>query len=110
MVDDTADCSCNQGAASARQMLAIADGLGEGCKEMGTSLWEDVFEELIVTVLNVLEELLPALPHTIALSGFTLNRCVSACSCCSSAVSQEAVAGGRGLIRKIVRQLVGDNG
>ena len=100
MVDGTADCSCNQGASSVRQMFAVADGLGKGCEEVGTSLWEDVIKELIVAVLNVFKELFPALPHMIALSACTLNRCVSTGSCYSSAVNQEAVAGGRGLIQK----------
>ena len=99
MADGTAECARNQGVASARQMLAVAGGLGKGCKEVGTSLWEDVIKELIVAVLNVFEELLPALPHAIALGMCTSNHCVSAGSCCSSALSQEAVAGGRGLIR-----------
>ena len=55
MVNGTADCARNQGAAIARQMLAVADGLGEGCKEIGTPLWEDVVEELIVAVLDVID-------------------------------------------------------
>ena len=98
MVDGTADCARNQRAASTTHMFAVANGLGKGCKEVGTSLWEDVVGELIVAVLNVLEELLPALPHAIALGVCTSNCCVSAGSCCSSAVSQEAVVGSRGLI------------
>ena len=82
-------------------MFAVADGLGKGCKEVGTPLWEDVVKEFIVAVLNVFEELLPALPHVISIGVCTSNRCVSAGSCCSSAVSKEAVAGGRGLIWKL---------
>ena len=100
MVGKNVDCAHNQGAASARQMFAVADGLGKGCKEVGTSLWEDVVMELTVAVLNVFEELLPVLPRAIALGVFTLNRCVSTGNYCSSVVSQEAVAGGRGVIWK----------
>ena len=81
-------------------MFAVVDGLGKICKEVGAPLWEDVAEELIVAVVNMLEELLPVLPHAIVLGACTLNRCVSAGSCCSSTVSQEAVACGRGLIWK----------
>ena len=80
-------------------MLAVADSLGKGCDEVGTSLWEDVVQELIVAIIHMFKELFPALPHAIALDMCTLNRCISAGSCCSSAVSQEAVAGDRGLIR-----------
>ena len=98
MVNGTADCACNQGVTSARQMFAVVDVLGKGFEEVGTSLLEDVVKELIVTVLNVFEELLPALSYAITLGVCTLNPCVSTGSCCSSAVSQEAVAGGRGLI------------
>ena len=29
-------------------MFAVADGVGEGCKEVGTSLWEDVIKELML--------------------------------------------------------------
>ena len=100
MVDSTADCARNQGAASARQMFAVLGGLGKGCEEVGTSLWEDVIKELIVAVLDVFEKLFPALPHAIAPFVCSSNCCVSTGSCCSSAVSQEAVAGGRGLIQK----------
>ena len=100
MVYGTANCACNQGADSTRQFFAVADGLCKVYKEVGTSLWEDVIEELIVAVLHMFKELLPSLPRTIALGVCTLNCCVSAGSCCSSAVSQEAVASGRGLIRK----------
>ena len=101
MVDSTADCACDQGAASARQIITVGDGLGKSFKEVGTSLWEDVVEGLIVVVLNVLEELLPALPHAIALGACSSNHSISAGSCCSSAVSQEAVMGSRGLICKL---------
>ena len=79
-------------------MFAVADVLGKGYKEVGMSLWEDVVKELIVAVLNMFEELLPALPHAIMIGVCTSNRCVSVGSCCSSAVSQEAVAGSSGLI------------
>ena len=88
-------------------MFAVADSLGKGCKEVGAPLWGYVIKELIVVVLKVLEELLPALPHTIALGVCTPNRCVSAGSFCSSAVSQEAVVGGRGLIRKFSSSWLG---
>ena len=84
-----------------RQMSAVADGFGKVRKEVGTSLWEDVVKELIFALLNLFKELLPTLPCAIALGMCTLNRCVSVGSCCSSAVSQEVVAGGRGLIRKL---------
>ena len=67
MVDGTAGCACNKGAASARQMFAVVDGLGKVCEEMGMLLWEDVVEEVIVAVLNMFEELLPAFPHVMAL-------------------------------------------
>ena len=107
MVDGTVDCACNQGTASARQMFAVADGLGEGCKEVGTSLWEDVIKEIIVAVLHVFKELLPAFSHAIRLGVCTSNRCASAGSCCSSAVSQKAVVGGRGLIRKLFESWLG---
>ena len=100
MVDGTADCACNQWAASARQMFTVEDGLGKVHEEVGAPLWEDVVEQLIVVVPNVLEELLPALPHTIAFGVCTLNHCISVFSCCSSAVSQEVIAGGRGRIRE----------
>ena len=100
MVDGTADCACNHGATSARQMFAVGNGLGKSCEEVGTSLWEDVVEELIVAVLNVFKELLPALPKAIALGKCTSNSCVSVGCCCSSALSQEAVASSRGLIWK----------
>ena len=107
MVDGTADFACNQGGGSARKMFAVAGGLGGGCKEVGAPLLEEVVEELIVVVLTVLEELLPALPHAIALGMCTWNRCVSAGSCCSSAVSQETVVCDRGLIRKFSRSWLG---
>ena len=95
MVDGTVDCARNQGAVSARQMFVAADGLGKGCKEVGTSLWEDVVKEIVGAVLNVLEELLPALPHAIDLSVCASNHCISVGSCCSSALRQMVVAGGR---------------
>ena len=101
MVDSIKDCAHNQGVASARQMFAVADGLGKGCKEVGVPLWEDVVKEIVVVVLNMLEELLPALPHVIVFWVSTSNRCVSAGSCCSSAVNQETTAGDRGLIWKL---------
>ena len=94
MVDATADCACNQGAASARQMFAVEDSLGEGCKEVGTFLWEDFIKELVVAVLNVFKEFLPSLPHAIAIGVCASNCCVSASSCCNSAVNQEATAQG----------------
>ena len=86
MVDGTAACAHSQGVANARQIFAVADGLGEGCEEVGTSIWEDVIKELILAVLNVFKELLPLLSHAIAIDVCTLNRCVSACSCCSEVV------------------------
>ena len=52
----------------------VLDGLGKGGKEVGASFWEDSVEEFFVAVLNVLEELLPTLPHAIALGVCTLNR------------------------------------
>ena len=100
MVNGTADCARNQRAASARQMFVVADGFGEGFEEVGMSLWEHVVKEIIVAVLDVFEELLPVLPHVIAIGMCTLYHCVFAGSCYSSAVSQEAVAGGREMIRK----------
>ena len=54
-------------------MFAVADGLGKGYKEVGTPFWEDVVNELVVAVLNVLEELFPALPQAIALGVCTLD-------------------------------------
>ena len=107
MINGTGDCACNQGAANTRQMFAVIDCLGESCKEVGASLWEDFIEELIVVVLNLLEELLPALPHAIVLGVCTSNCCVFAGSCCSSAVSQETVAGGRELIQNFFRSWLG---
>ena len=59
MVNSTADCARNQEAASG--------------KDVGAPLWEDFIEELIVVVLNVFKELLPALPDVIALDVCTSN-------------------------------------
>ena len=68
---------------------------------MGLTLWEGLVKELVVVVLNVLDELPPALPDAIALGEFVLNHCVSAGSCFISAISQEATMGSRGLIQKL---------
>ena len=101
MVDGTGDCARNHGRPAQGKCLQVRMEWKKGCEEVGAPFWEDVVKELIVVVLNVLEELPPALPHAIALGACTSNRFVSAGSCCSSAVSQETLAGGRGLIWKI---------